>query len=126
MKRETVDGKTLETWTAQELHEALEAREAVLIDVRSPAEYMLGHVAGSLLMPMADFDAKALPEEGKKRLVLMCGSAMRSEKMAHKVLSAGAERIAHLEGGFGAWKEAKLPHIAADFPSGGQSRVNQD
>ncbi|MFU1478807.1 rhodanese-like domain-containing protein [Roseovarius sp. C7] len=126
MKRESVDGKTLETWDAQELQDALESRDAVLIDVRSPAEYMLGHVAGSLLMPMPDFDAKALPEKGKKRLVLMCGSGMRSEKMARKVLAAGAEQVAHLDGGFGAWKEAKLPHVAVDFPTGGQKAVNQD
>lgn len=126
MKRESVDGKTLETWDAQELQDALESRDAVLIDVRSPAEYMLGHVAGSLLMPMPDFDAKALPDEGKKRLVLMCGSGVRSEKMARNVLAAGAERVAHLDGGFGAWKEAKLPHLAVDFPTGGQKAVNQD
>ncbi len=76
----------------------------MLIDVRTPQEYMFEHIEGALLMPMAFFDAKKLPGQSDKRIVLHCGSGVRSEKMAKTAIEAGFDRIAHLDGGFGAWK----------------------
>ena len=122
MKQENIDAGTLETWTPQEVQAALKDSKAVLVDVRTPAEYAFEHVEGALLLPMAFFDPRYLPEDKDKRLVLMCGSSARSEKMARKTLEAGAGRIAHLEGGFGGWKEAKLDYITTDMASGAPVR----
>jgi rhodanese-related sulfurtransferase len=122
MKTETVEGGTLETWTPQEVAEGLGAGRVVLIDVRTPAEYAFEHVEGAMLMPMVFFDPRFLPEDGAKRTVLMCGSSMRSGKMARRALGEGATRIAHIEGGFGAWKQAGLAHIATDMATGAPVR----
>lgn len=126
MKQEVVDKGTLETWTPQEVDTALRGGTAVLVDVRTPAEYAFEHVEGALLLPMAFFDPMYLPEDKDKRLVLMCGSSARSEKMARRTLEAGAERIAHMEGGFAAWKKAKLDYIATDMASGAPVRKSED
>jgi rhodanese-related sulfurtransferase len=122
MQRETVDGATLETWSAAEVAEARRRGEIVLIDVRTPQEYMFEHIEGALLMPMAFFDAKALPGQTEKRLVFHCGSGKRSEKVAREAIAAGLDPIAHMEGGFGAWKQAGLPHITTDMASGAPKR----
>lgn len=122
MKQETIENGTLEIWSPEEVAAALDEGTAVLVDVRTPAEYAFEHVEGALLLPMAFFDPKFLPEDTGKRLVLMCGSSTRSEKMARKVLAAGAKRIAHLEGGFGAWKQAKRDYITTDMASGAPVR----
>lgn len=124
MKQETTDNGTLETWSPQEVAAALAEGQVVLVDVRTPAEYAFKHVEGALLLPMAFFDPKFLPEDSGKRLVLMCGSSARPEKMARKVLASGANRIAHLEGGLGAWKQAKLCYITTDMGSGAPVRKN--
>ena len=120
MRREDIDGKVLERWTAEDVANGLARHEIVLIDVRTPAEYMMEHVRGALLAPMVGFDAEAMPDEGSKRIVFHCGSGMRSRKMADEWLAAGHDRAAHLEGGFGAWKTAGLPYVGIDPATGGQ------
>ncbi len=123
MKTEDVGAATLETWTPEEVHKALDAGEIVLIDVRTPAEFMFEHVEGALLMPMAFFVPKALPGQNDKRVVLHCGSGARSEKVARTAIESGLDRIAHMEGGFGAWKEAKLPYVGTDMSTGAPKRM---
>ena len=123
MKSETVDGATLETWTPAEVAAALRAGEIVLIDVRTPQEFMFEHVEGALLSPMAFFDPKTLPGQSDKRILLHCGSGVRSERMARTALAAGFDRIAHMEGGFGAWKSAGLPYIGTEMASGAPRRM---
>ena len=124
MQTEDVGGKTLETWTVEEAFKAWQDGSIVLIDVRSPQEYMFEHIDGSLLMPMASFAAKGLPDQGDKPMVMMCGSGVRSEKMARVALDAGEKKIAHIKGGFGAWKEAKKPYIGIELASGAPKCVN--
>lgn len=124
MQSENVKGKTLETWDVHEVHDAWNEGRIVLIDVRSPQEYMFEHIHGSLLMPMASFAAKGLPDQGDKPIVLLCGSGLRSEKMAHAALEAGWEKIAHMKGGFAAWKEAKKPYTGVELASGAPRTVN--
>ena len=123
METEIIGGKVLETWDIGKVAAAWERGEVVLIDVRTPQEYMMESVEGSLLMPMAFFRADKLPQEGDKRLVLMCAGGVRSEKMAKLALEAGMDRIAHLKGGFGAWKAAKLPFVGTDMATGAPRRV---
>ena len=123
MKTEKIDGATLDTWTPEEVKAALDAREIVLIDVRTPQEFMFEHIEGALLFPMAFFDAKALPGQTDKRIVLHCGSGVRSEKMAKVALEAGVDRIAHMEGGFGGWKQAKMPYVGTEMSTGAPKRM---
>ena len=123
MQTETVNGATLETWTPEEVARAKAAGEIVLIDVRTPQEFMFEHIEGALLSPMAFFDPAALPGQSEKRIVLHCGSGVRSERMARVALGAGFDRIAHMEGGFGAWKAARLPYIGTDMSSGAPKRT---
>jgi rhodanese-related sulfurtransferase len=123
MKTEQVGDATFETWTPEEVFEACRKGEIVVIDVRTPQEYMFEHVEGALLMPMPFFKPEMLPGQTEKRIVLHCGSGVRSEKMARLAMERGLNRIAHMEGGFGAWKEKKLPYIGTDMASGAPKRV---
>lgn len=125
MHTEEIAGKTFETWTPQEVHAGLAAGEVVLIDVRTPAEYSFECIAGAFLAPLAQIGHTTLPEEGGKRIVLHCGSGMRSRKAAEALLAAGAPRLAHMEGGFAAWKTAGLPYLATDPATGGPRSVPQ-
>ena len=122
MKTEQMDHGALETWTVDEVAEAYALGEISIIDVRSPPEYMLEHIPGALLVPMNDFDPATLPVGGRKRLVLHCGSGKRSEKMALRMLETGEGPIAHMEGGFGAWKAAGRAYIGIDPATGAPKR----
>ncbi|WP_407495092.1 rhodanese-like domain-containing protein [Pseudooceanicola sp. MF1-13] len=124
METQSTDAGDIEVWTADEVAEAKAKGEIVLVDVRTPQEYMFEHIEGALLMPMSFFDAGSLPGQSDKRIVLYCGSSMRSGKMAEKVLASGAGKIAHLKGGFGGWKEAKKPYIGTEMSTGAPKRVD--
>ena len=113
-----------ETWTAQELAEAFDRNEVVVIDVRTPQEYMFEHIEGALLMPLAFFNARKLPGQSEKRIVFHCGSGVRSERVSRAALEAGIQHIAHLEGGFAAWKAAKLPYIGTNMATGAPQPVS--
>ena len=117
METKSTEAGELEIWSPGDVSEALGAGRIVLIDVRTPQEYVHEHIPGAMLLPMQDFEATFLPD-GDKPIVLHCGSGMRSEKMARKVLDAGAERVAHMDGGMGAWKEAGLGYVGTDPATG--------
>ena len=125
MKTEKTESGTLETWTPEEVSDALEVGRIVLIDVRTPMEFAQERVEGALLSPMSHFRPDRLPTEGDKRLVFHCAGGKRSERVARAYLDAGHDRVAHMGGGFGAWKEAHLPYIGTDMATGAPSRENQ-
>src|SRR6056297_3494675 len=123
MKTEEIEGATLETWTIEEVARAWDANEIVLIDVRTPQEYMFEHIEGALLLPMPFFNAEKLSGQSDKRLVIHCGSGVRSEKMARAAIAAGIGRLAHMESGFGAWKEAGQPYIGTNVATGAPQAI---
>lgn len=116
----------LEDWSPEQIKTAMDKGECVLIDVRTPQEYMWEHIEGALLMPMAFFDADALPTQDGKRIVLHCGSGIRSGKTGARTLAAGVEPLAHMAGGMAAWKKAGLPYIGTDMASGAPKRLPTD
>lgn len=124
MKSETIGNAVFETWTIEETAKAFDNDDIVLIDVRTVPEYSFEHIEGAMLFPMPFFDAAKLPGQTDKRIVLHCGSGIRSEKMARACIEAGIAHIAHMEGGFGAWKKAKMPYIGTSMSSGAPQRVN--
>ncbi len=116
----------LENWSPAKIRKALDDGDIVLIDVRTPQEYMIEHVEGSLLMPMAFFNTHTLPTQDGKRIVLHCGSGIRSGKVSDKLAAAGISPLAHMEGGFAAWKEAGLPYIGTDMATGAPVRMQKE
>jgi rhodanese-related sulfurtransferase len=115
---EDLNGVTLDVYTPQEVKELFDRNEVVVIDVRTPNEFAFEHIPGAMLYPMSRFDPEKLPTQESKRIVFHCGSGMRSHKVAEKAAAAGLSRVAHMEGGFGAWKKAGLPYLAIDPATG--------
>lgn len=124
MEVETTEHGTLETWTPEEVAAAYDKGEIALIDVRTPQEYMFEHIEGALLLPMSFLKAEKLPSQEGKRLVIYCGSSLRSGRVARQCLSKGVQPVTHMKGGFAAWKEAKLPYIGTDMATGAPKRVD--
>jgi rhodanese-related sulfurtransferase len=123
METESLHGATFEQWGPKELYDAYQRGEVAIIDVRTPQEYAFEHIKGALLAPMSSFDASKLPAQQGKQLVFHCGSGVRSRRVSEACIKTGFERIAHLEGGFAAWKQAGLPYVTIDPASGNQQEI---
>lgn len=89
--------------------------DAVLVDIREPGEREEnGYIPGSVPMPrgMLEFYADPTsdyhrPEiDPSKRVILHCASGGRSALAADTLRRMGYQRVAHVDGGFKAWKEA--------------------
>lgn len=118
METETTEHGTLETWTPEEVHEEFAKNEIVIIDVRTPQEYAFERIEGALLAPMQAFAPDHMPGRSEKSIIFHCGSGVRSEKIARMCLKHGHDKIAHLGGGFGAWKDAGMKYIGTDVATG--------
>lgn len=125
MTNQELENGVVEAWTPNEVLEALRANEIILIDVRTPQEYMFEHIEGSLLAPMHCTQPKFFPTQESKRIVLHCGSGARSSMVANECFAAGFNKVAHLDGGFAAWKEAEMPYIGTDMASGAPVRKGE-
>lgn len=81
---------------------------AVVIDVREPMEYVMGHVPGAKLIPMGHLPSQ-LPELPKDAPVyLICASGNRSLAMADFLVRAGYDAWS-VAGGTGAWSASGRP-----------------
>lgn len=123
MHIEEIDGKTLEHWNADDVETAMASGTITLIDVRTPQEYMFEHIHGALLMPMSGFEPKYVPPAGDRQIVFHCGSGVRSRRVAEAYLAVGHDKIAHLDGGFAAWKTAAKSYTATDPATGSPRKM---
>ena len=90
------------------------AGDAVIIDVREPAEWAESGVAGpAVLLPMSDFNGDQklwkpfLEANAGKDLIVYCRSGARSGRVAAKLIEQG--HTVENAGGFKEWESAKLP-----------------
>lgn len=94
--------------SVQELARA-SAEGALVLDVREPWEYAEGHVAGSLLIPLAQV-GEAIPTLPRDRAVyVVCRSGNRSLVAAEALVAAGFTDVRNVDGGMIAWNAAGLP-----------------
>ena len=77
--------------------------EAVVLDVREPAEYAHGHVPGAINLPQADL-ASRLDEVPRDRpLITICQVGLRSLRAAQFLKQLGFDQVATAKGGTAAW-----------------------
>lgn len=97
--------------SAIELSELVKNGGAQLIDVRTPAEFVAGHVAGARNVPINTFK-QMLPKlalDPKRPIVAICATAHRSPPAVRLLRAAGYENAAQLKNGMLSWYAAKLP-----------------
>jgi rhodanese-related sulfurtransferase len=74
------------------LESLVKSGEASIIDVRTPAEFMGGHVAGSVNIPLQELPSKLEEFRSmKKPIVLCCASGNRSGQAAYFLQQQGVE-----------------------------------
>jgi adenylyltransferase/sulfurtransferase len=83
----------------------------LLIDVREPREFSVGHLHNARNIPLGEL-AQRLPElTGDRAVVFICRSGRRSAAAGSMALRAGMQHAANLEGGMLAWAETIDPQL---------------
>ena len=88
--------------------DAAGARKAIeqgaqVIDVRTAGEYQLGHIAGSINLPVEEIGAKAASWNKDGSYVLYCASGSRSASAQETMRGMGFKNVADMTGGISAW-----------------------
>jgi len=86
-----------------------------IVDVREPNEFNaeLGHVEGSVLVPLATVETAARAWDRTRPVVLVCRSGGRSGKAALALQAQGFSSVVSLRGGMLAWQARRLPVLRA-------------
>jgi len=108
----------IETLTIPEAIPMLGQPDVVFVDLRDPRELEReGRMPGAFsctrgmlefwIDPESPYHKPVFAED--KRFVFFCAGGLRSALAAKTAKDMGIENVAHVEGGFGAWKQAGGP-----------------
>lgn len=98
-------------------HEAtllINKEDAVVIDIRQPAEFKKGHIIGAKQLKQEQVnkaDFKTLEKSKDKPIIVVCAMGMTAKRTALQMLKAGFAKVTVLKGGMNAWQSANLPVV---------------
>lgn len=101
-------GPALDTLAATRL---MNDSNAVVLDVREPAEFATGHLPNARNIPLAELAARAGELPANKPVLVCCATGARSNGASGALRKAGREQVFNLAGGLQAWRQAGLPVV---------------
>src|SRR5262245_6137492 len=110
-----VDGQPVKTISVEEARTLLnsDATAHLVLDVRNPDEYIgeLGHIPGSLLIPVAQLPHRLaeLQNYRQRQVICICKAGGRAHTAAGILMQAGFPSVVSVAGGMTRWNELKYP-----------------
>lgn len=85
--------------------------DAVVVDVRSMAEFKDGHIVNAVNIPLNSLSngLKQLEKHRARPIVMVCRSGSRSGSACSQLRKHGFDNVKNLRGGMLAWESANLP-----------------
>ena len=112
------------TYSVGEVRARLGDPTVQIVDIRDPRELEReGTLPGALLAPrgMLEFWVdpaspyfKAVFADESKEFILFCGAGWRSALATKTLQDMGMTNVAHIDGGFAAWKKDQAPMVTLD------------
>ena len=116
----------VENLTVDQTADEIAREDALLVDLREPSEREEnGAIPGAIHAPRGMLEFWADPTSAyhraefdpNRRVVLHCASGGRSALAAETLQQMGYTKVAHLDGGFNAWKAAGRPVEGGSQPT---------
>jgi len=79
-------------------------KEAVIVDVRTPAEYREGHIPGVVNIPLDELEKRKNEVPKDKKVVLICRTGNRSAEGTRLLRGSGFQNVFNSTGGMSTWK----------------------
>jgi rhodanese-related sulfurtransferase len=108
MLRSGAGGARVDTLVATQL---INREDALVLDVREPADYASGHILGAKNVPLAQLQSRAaeFSKHRNKPVIAYCENGNRSGGAVGILKAQGFANVHNLSGGFSAWRQAGLP-----------------
>ncbi len=96
-----------------EATQLINREDALVLDVRDPAEFAAGHMLGAKNIPVADIESRVgeIEKQKSRPVIVLCNEGGRARKAAAALRARGFEKVVNLSGGFPAWQQAGLPVV---------------
>ncbi len=112
------------TYSVAQVRARLSEPNVQIVDIRDVRELEReGTVPGALLAPRGMLEFWVDPDspyfkpvfadEGKE-FILFCGAGWRSALATKTLMDMGMRNVAHIDGGFAAWKKAEAPMVTLE------------
>jgi rhodanese-related sulfurtransferase len=112
------------TYSVDQVRDRLNDSKVQIVDIRDPRELEKeGTLPGALLAPrgMLEFWVdpaspyfKSIFADESKEFILFCGAGWRSALATKTLRDMGMTNVAHIDGGFTAWKKADAPMVSLE------------
>lgn len=95
----------------QQITTMMNREKAVVIDIRSKADFAKGHLLGSINIPSAQLkDAgKELEKHQQCPIILVDANGMHAAAAAQQLKKMGIEQVNRMQGGITSWTNDNLP-----------------
>ncbi|OGU13075.1 MAG: rhodanese-like domain-containing protein [Geobacteraceae bacterium GWC2_53_11] len=80
-----------------------------LLDVRTPQEYSQGKLAGSVLIPIGEFERRVGEVPKNKTIIVYCAVGSRSKPVANFLAQRGHKDVYNMTDGIVGWYRNKFP-----------------
>ncbi|HXV85506.1 MAG TPA: rhodanese-like domain-containing protein, partial [Gemmatimonadales bacterium] len=91
--------------------ELREQRPLLLLDVREPFEWEIGHLDNARLVPVGQLPARMNELDGHQEIVTYCHTGVRSMRALEILKAGGFSRVRSLRGGIDAWSREVDPSV---------------
>lgn len=107
------DKKGVSLVDSEVFHKAIAAYKTQLIDVRTPKEFLSGHIENALNIHLydADFENRINKMDKLKPIYVYCKAGGRSAEAVAIMREQGFAEIIELKGGIDAWDDLNLPLV---------------
>ena len=112
------------TYSVEQVRARLADPNVQIVDIRDPRELEReGTVPGALLAPRGMLEFWVDPEspyfkpvfaDESKEFILFCGAGWRSALATKTLQDMGMTNVAHIDGGYTAWKKAHAPMVTLE------------
>ncbi len=82
-----------------------------VLDVRTPEEWVAGHVPDATLIPLNELSARLSELPKDQEIVIICRSGNRSAQARDILLENGFEQVTSVGGGFNNWTANGYPSV---------------
>jgi rhodanese-related sulfurtransferase len=90
--------------TAQQALKMWQAKEATIIDVRTPEEYREGHIPDAPLIPLSELASRSAEVPKDKKVLIICRSGNRSAQAIKLLRDKGFTNVYNVTGGMSEWR----------------------
>lgn len=97
----------------QGLTALMNSGNALVLDVRDPAEFKQGHITGSQNLPYSRIGERLeeLKKDLERPIVVVCKMGQVAGSAAGQLKAAGLTKVYKLDGGISNWKAQSLPLV---------------